>query len=83
MSGLQLSPHCCDSLRAVLGTPALKNLGENTIPELPIERGERCICGDSYLAPRGLDHLSEDVYERRDVRRKHVSLPFRRRSKLT
>lgn len=32
MAGLQLPPHCCDNLRAILGTPASKNLDENTIP---------------------------------------------------
>src|SRR5690606_1822693 len=67
MEGLQLSPHCCDNLRAVLGTPSLENLGEDAMAELPVERGERCICGDGHLAPRGLDHLPEVADERRDL----------------
>lgn len=67
MASLQLSHHCCDNLRAVLGAPTLENLGEKTMPELPVERGERGIRGDGYSAPRGLDHLSEVAYERRDL----------------
>lgn len=48
-AGLQLSPHRCDNLRAVFGTPAPENLGKNTTTELPVQRGERCVLGDGQL----------------------------------
>ncbi len=77
MASLQLSPHCCDNLRAVLGAPALKDLHANAAPEFPIERGKRHIRGDGHLAPRGFDHLPKIAYERRNlefiVRRRQIS----------